>query len=48
MRLVGGKCLVKCVGNKKPTLMLLDTWAQVSIVSKSYLTKNYPELMVNH
>ena len=26
--------------------MLLDTGAQVSIVSKSYLTKNYPELTV--
>ena len=26
--------------------MLLDAGAQVSIVSKSYLTKNYPELTV--
>ena len=26
--------------------MLLDTGAQVSIVSKSYLTRNYPELTV--
>ena len=26
--------------------MLIDTEAQVSIVSKSYLTKNYPELTV--
>ena len=26
--------------------MLLDTGAQFSIISKSYLTKNYPELPV--
>ena len=26
--------------------MLLDTGAQVSIISKSYLTKNYAELIV--
>ena len=44
--LVGEKCLVKCIANKNPTVMLLDTGAQVSIVSKSYLTKNYPELTV--
>ena len=36
----------KCIANKNPTVMLLDTEAQVSIVSKSYLTKNYPELTV--
>ena len=44
--LVGEKCLVKCIANKNPTAMLLDSGAQVSIVSKSYLTKNYPELTV--
>ena len=46
MGLVGEKCLVKCIANKNPTAMLLDSGAQVSIVSKSYLTKNYPELTV--
>ena len=40
------KCLVKCIANENPTVMLLDTGVQVSIVSKSYLTKNYPELTV--
>ena len=44
--LVGEKCLVKCIANKNPTVMLLDTEGQVSIVSKSYLTKIYPELTV--
>ena len=44
--LVGEKCLVKCIANKNPTVMLLDTGAQVSIVSKSCLTKNYPVLTV--
>ena len=28
--------------------MLLDTRAQVSVVSKSYLTKNYPELILEN
>ena len=46
MGLVGENCLVKCIANKNPTVMLLDTGAQVSIVSKSYLTRNYPELTV--
>ena len=44
--LVGENCLVKCMANKNPTVMLLDTGARVSIVRKSYLTKNYPELTV--
>ena len=46
VELVGEKCLVKCIANKNPTVMLLDTRVQVSIVSKSYLTKNYLELTV--
>ena len=46
MGLVGEKCLVKCIASKNPTVMLLNTGAQISIVSKSYLTKNYPELTV--
>ena len=46
MGLVDEKCLVKCIANKDPTVMLLDTGAQVSIVSKSFLTKNCPELTV--
>ena len=46
MGLVGEKCLVKCIASKNPTVMLLNTGAQVSIVSKSYLTKNYPDLTV--
>ena len=46
MELVGEKCLVKCIANKNPTVMLLDTRVQVSIASKSYLTKNYLELTV--
>ena len=44
--LVGEKCLVKCIANKNPGVILLDTGTQVSIVSKSYLTKIYPELNV--
>ena len=44
--LLGEKCLVKYIANKNPILMLLDTGTQVSIVSKSYLIKNYPELIV--
>ena len=43
---VGEKCLVKCMVNKNSTVMLLDTAVQVSIVSKSYLIRNYPELIV--
>ena len=46
VELVGEKCLVKCIANKNPTVMLLDIGAQVSIASKSYLTKNYLELTV--
>ena len=42
VRLIGGKCLVKCIANQNPTVMLLDTGAQFSTISKSYLTKNYP------
>ena len=34
------------MANKNPTVMLLDTGARVSIVRKSYLMKNYPELTV--
>ena len=47
---VGEKCLVKCtskcIADKNPTVMLLDTGAQVSVVSKSYLTNDYPELIM--
>ena len=46
MGLVGEKCLVKCIASKNPTVMLLETEAQVSVVSKSYLTRNYSELTV--
>ena len=42
--LVGEKCLVMPIANKNLTVILLDTEAQVSIASKLYLTKNYPEL----
>ena len=44
MELAGEKYLVKDTANKNPTVMLLDTGAQVCIVRKSYLTKNYPEV----
>ena len=44
--LIGEKCLVKCIANQNLTVMLLDTGAQVSTVSKSYLMKNYPKLTV--
>ena len=44
MELAGEKYLVKDTANKNPTVMLLDTGAQVCIVQKSYLTKNYPEV----
>ena len=44
--LVDEKRLVKCIANKNPIVMLLDTGSQVFIVSKSYLTKNFPELTV--
>ena len=44
--LLGEKYLVKYIANKNPILMLLDTGTQVSIESKSYLIKNYPELIV--
>ena len=44
--LICEKCLVKCIANQNPTVMLLDTGAQGSIVSKSYLTKNDRELTV--
>ena len=40
------KFLVKCMANKNPPVMLLDTGAQVSSASKSSLTKNYHELTV--
>ena len=44
MELAGQKYLVKDTANKNPTVMLLDTGAQVCIVRKSYLTKNFPEV----
>ena len=46
MELAGEKYLVKDTATKNPTVMLLDTGAQVCIVPKSYLTKNYPEVTV--
>ena len=46
MGLAGEKYLAKCTANKNQTVMLLDTGAQVCIVRKSYLTKNYSEITV--
>ena len=44
--LVGEKCLIRCSVNNQSVEMLLDTCVQVSIVSRSYLKRNYPDLPV--
>ena len=45
LRIIGEKCLVKCMANKNSTVIFLDTGVQAPIVSiKSYLMNNYSEL----
>ena len=39
-------CTVNCIGNKKPSKLLLDTEAQVSIISKDKLESNFPDVQI--
>ena len=43
MKLIGDKCLIRCSLQGTNMRALLDTGAQVSIISKSILAENFPE-----
>ena len=43
-RLVGKRCLVNCTIEKRPTQVLWDTGAQVSIMSRRWLRDNLPNV----
>ena len=47
-KLIGEKCEINCVLGDKQTTALLDTGTQVSIVSKAFLTKHFPELEIKN
>ena len=43
-RLIGEKCLIKVLLNNKLSPVLLDTGAQVSVISDKYLRNNFPHV----
>ena len=45
-KLIGSKCLIHCHMNGVESAVLLDTGAQVSIVSKQFVDVNFPSLQV--
>ena len=45
-RLIGEKCLINCRLSKKRTEVLLDTGAQVSLVSQSWLHQHHPDVNI--
>ena len=47
-KLVGKKCMVSCVLSGVPVEALWDTGAQVSIVSKSWLSENLSSLKLRN
>ena len=47
IKLVGKRCLMKCVIENVPTEVLWDMGAQVSIASHEWVTRNFPDIMVN-
>ena len=44
--LVGERCTVRCIVNNKPSKLLLDTGAQVSIINKHKLGSNFPDVPI--
>ena len=42
--LIGEKCLIKVLLNNKLSSVLLDTGAQVSVISDIYLRQNFPHV----
>ena len=48
VKLVGGKCLLKCALENVDTKLLYDTGAQVSILSKSWLKENQIDVPVQN
>ena len=47
IKLVGKRCLMKCLIENVPTEVLWDTGAQVSIASHEWVTRNFPDIKVN-
>ena len=43
-RLIGKKCVIKVLLNNKLSTVLLDTGAQVSVISDKYLRDNFPHV----
>ena len=47
IKLVGNRCLVKCLIEDVPVEALWDTGAQVSIASHEWVIKNFPDVKIN-
>ena len=47
IKLVGKRCMIKCLIENIPTEVLWDTGAQVSIASHEWVTRNFPNIKVN-
>jgi hypothetical protein len=47
IKLVGNRCLVKCLIEAVPVEALWDTGAQVSIASHEWVMKNFPDVKIN-
>ena len=45
-KLIGEKCTIKCTVNEKNMVMLLDTGAQVSLLSYTHMKSNFPNLQI--
>ena len=46
--LIGDKWLIQCRLNKREAPVLLNTGAQVSIVSEDYMQQNHPDAEIKH
>ena len=42
----GERCTVNCIVNNKPSKLLLNTGAQVSIINKDKLESSFPEVLI--
>ncbi len=47
IKLVGNRCLINCLIEDVPTEALWDTGAQVSIASREWVVKNFPDVKIN-
>ena len=46
--LIGEQCLLSCYLNDKPSTLLLDSRAQVSIINIEEFVKNFPDVKIQH